>query len=131
MNPIAHPHAELNEGKHLTPLQKDPSSAQASAAHAKAADAKAADSTPLTSGEAGLRLIALHGLSRRPLVLEASELLASNGQLRQMKQSVNTKKWVVRPGGLRLSRRVLLLAPPSESACRRRPAGKLLVKPVP
>ena len=58
------------------------------------------------------RLICMHGLSRRPLVLPPSELLASNAQLTQMKQGVNTKRWVVKEGGVRLARRVLLLAAP-------------------
>ena len=58
------------------------------------------------------RLICVHGLSRRPLVLPPSELLASNAQLTQMKQGVNTKRWVVKEGGVRLARRVLLLAAP-------------------
>jgi hypothetical protein len=62
------------------------------------------------------RLIALHGLSRRPLVLEAAELLTSNAQLTRMKQSVNTKRWVVKGGGPRLARRLLLLAAPGAHA---------------
>ena len=58
------------------------------------------------------RLVCLHGLSKRPLVLTAEELLASNRQLNEMKGGVNSRKWVLREGGVRLSRRLLLLAPP-------------------
>ncbi len=51
-------------------------------------------------------------LDNAPLVLNAATLLGSNAQLTRMKQSANTKRWVVKGGGVRLARRVLLLAAP-------------------
>ena len=60
-----------------------------------------------------LRLICAHGLSRRPLVVTAAELYASNSQLLEMKQSTNTKKWVVGEAGVRLAQRLLLLSGPA------------------
>ena len=55
-------------------------------------------------------LIALHGLSRQPLVMRPAELAASNAQLIGMKQTVATAKWKVGTGGIRLKDRILLVA---------------------
>lgn len=57
-----------------------------------------------------VRIVGVHGLSRRPLVSTAGALCASNAGLVEMKRSVNTSKWVVGDAGIRLARRVLLLA---------------------
>lgn len=59
--------------------------------------------------EQGMRLVCLHGLSRRPLVVSSAALSASNAQLHAMKATTNTRKWVVGAAGIRLSRRVVLL----------------------
>eukprot|EP00928_Gymnodinium_smaydae_P097883 TRINITY_DN8974_c0_g1_i1.p1 TRINITY_DN8974_c0_g1~~TRINITY_DN8974_c0_g1_i1.p1 ORF type:complete len:206 (+),score=29.00 TRINITY_DN8974_c0_g1_i1:540-1157(+) len=56
-----------------------------------------------------LRLIAVHGMSRRPLVLTSNELEASNAQLHELKPTVNTKKWVLGSTGMRLAGRILCL----------------------
>lgn len=63
-----------------------------------------------TSGK--VFLLAVHGLSRRPLVMSPAELYASNTQLRDMKRSGNSKRWVVDDGGMRLSDRALFIWPP-------------------
>ena len=57
-------------------------------------------------------LVCTHGLSKRPLVVSPDALLASNAQLMSMKKGVNSKRWVVKAGGLRLAHRLLLLSPP-------------------
>ena len=54
-------------------------------AGAASADAAAADE------EEDVRLICLHGLSRRPLVLTPHELLQSNAQLKRMKKGTNSE----------------------------------------
>ena len=59
------------------------------------------------------RLVCAHGLSRQPLVTTITELLASNAQLSVKKSGTNTRQWVVKAGGMRLARRVLLLSPPT------------------
>ena len=61
------------------------------------------------NGEADIRIVCMHGLSRRPLVVSSAELAASNAQLHEMKSTATTKKWVVGQAGVRLSHRVVLL----------------------
>ena len=56
-------------------------------------------------------LLGTHGLSRRPLVMSASELHASNTQLRHMKRTTNSSAWVLGAEGMRLADRALFVWP--------------------
>ena len=60
--------------------------------------------------------IGVHGLSRHPLILHPSQLAASNLQLMSMKPGVTASRWTLGDAGIRLSRRLLLLAPPQPPA---------------
>eukprot|EP00927_Polykrikos_kofoidii_P036587 TRINITY_DN30888_c0_g1_i1.p1 TRINITY_DN30888_c0_g1~~TRINITY_DN30888_c0_g1_i1.p1 ORF type:complete len:559 (+),score=93.91 TRINITY_DN30888_c0_g1_i1:51-1727(+) len=64
-------------------------------------------------GSERLLLVMVHGRSRRPLVVSPAELRASNAQLQTLKETNVRTKWVVPEGGMRIAKRVVLLAPAS------------------
>ena len=73
------------------------------------ATAADADADADAGGGGGLRLVAVHGMSRRPLVVTAAELEASNLQLTEVAQTVKTKNWVLGAAGMRLAGRLLCI----------------------